>query len=297
MPDVLLPVPHIDLAATLLSGQVFRWKQIQSAWIGTIGTAAFKLEAVDESLRITTIGHDDPSAALQRFFRLDVDLASLAAACATQPELAGAVGRFAGLRVVRQPAWDALLSFACSSANSIPRINRSLHALAQNYGTRIGEIDGEVLFSLPTPDRLAVVDATELWRVADLGYRGRVIQQLAAAITDRSPSWLADLEEASYADAHAVLASLPGIGPKIADCVCLYGLGHDEAIPVDSHIWAIARDLFGDSIPTASLTIRTYNTVANLYRMAFSVRPGWAQHYLFHQRRQTPVAERRKRAA
>jgi len=54
---------------------------------------------------------------------------------------------------------------------------------------------------------------------------------------------------------------------------------------VDTHIWAIARELFDDAVLTASLTARTYWTVAELYRSTFRDRPGWAQHYLFHQRR------------
>jgi endonuclease-3 len=42
--------------------------------------------------------------------------------------------------------------------------------------------------------------------------------------------------------ARNVLLSLPGVGPKTADCVLLYAAGH-EIVPVDTHIERVARRL------------------------------------------------------
>jgi len=42
--------------------------------------------------------------------------------------------------------------------------------------------------------------------------------------------------------AREVLLSLPGVGPKTADCVLLYAAGH-EIVPVDTHIERVARRL------------------------------------------------------
>lgn len=38
-----------------------------------------------------------------------------------------------------------------------------------------------------------------------------------------------------YREAHEQLLELQGVGPKVADCICLMGLGWGEAVPVDTH--------------------------------------------------------------
>ena len=296
MSRVELPLAEgeLDLEATLASGQVFRWRRVDDAWVGVVGGAVWRVRTEADLLVVESAGAPVALAEVSRFFRLDVDLRSLRAALRGIAEpLDEALERFVGLRVVRQPAHDAMVSFAIASANHVGRIARSLDRLAAAYGEPAGQLGGEQFWALPCWERLAEADPAALWRDADLGYRGRVLQRLGATLAGLPANWLDGLAALPYREAHAELTALPGIGPKIADCVLLYGLGFDEAIPIDSHIWAVARALFGNSIPTASLTGRTYQRVGDLFRSAFPTRPGWAQHTLFHQRRMTALSGRR----
>ncbi|MCL6648902.1 MAG: hypothetical protein K6U89_11265 [Chloroflexi bacterium] len=293
--ELLVPARELALAPTLASGQVFRWRPHGAGWVGVVGRTVWQVSQHGERLTVTSWGAPVDVAAVQRFFRLEVELGQLYAALGgRQPLLDAALARFPGLRVVCQPADDALLSFAVASANHVGRIARSLDRLAAALGPPIATPGGEPFWALPGWEQLAAADPDWLWRVADLGYRGRVLQRLGEALARRPAGWLAGLAALPYSEAQRELAALPGIGPKIADCVCLYGLGFDEAVPIDSHLWAIARTLFGPAIPTASLTPRTYRAVADLFRATFPAAPGWAQHYLFHARRLTPLAVRRQ---
>lgn len=283
---------ELDLDSTLLSGQAYRWYRSGNDWIGVVGDAVWRLRLEGVSLygeryAVAPSGsRPDFGDELQSFFRLDFELgAYIAEYSESHPVLASAIQQFRGMRIVRQPVADALIGFACSPANHVGRIARSLDLLALHFGKPIVEIDGRRFSALPDWERLAASDPLEIRRLANLGYRGKTLQKLGEAVAAKPAGWLEGLAEVPYREAQAELAALPGIGPKIADCVCLYGLGHDEAIPVDTHIWAIARDLFGDEITTASLTSRTYGTISDMYRTMFPLRPGWAQHYLFHQRR------------
>jgi 8-oxoguanine DNA-glycosylase Ogg len=299
MPELRLPLASdaLDLASTLASGQVFRWRQAGDGWVGVVGRSVWRVRFAGAALTVESTGEPVNAAAIARFFRLDVDLASLRCALrGNAPLLDAALDRFPGLRLVRQPAHDALVSFAVASANHVGRIGRSLERLAAAYGEPIAEVAGTSFWALPSWEQLAEADPVALWRDADLGYRGRVLQRLGATLAARPAGWLDGLAALPYRAAHAELTALPGIGPKIADCVLLYGLGFDEAVPVDSHVWAIARDLFTAAIPTSSLTERTYQVVGDLYRAAFPANPGWAQQYLFHWRRMTPITARRSAA-
>ena len=40
----------------------------------------------------------------------------------------------------------------------------------------------------------------------------------------------------------SALCSLYGVGPKVADCVCLMSLDKHDAIPVDTHMWQVAAN-------------------------------------------------------
>lgn len=54
----------------------------------------------------------------------------------------------------------------------------------------------------------------------------------------QTPSSAGDMIEGGregYRHAHEQLLLLQGVGPKVADCVCLFGLGWGESVPIDTH--------------------------------------------------------------
>jgi N-glycosylase/DNA lyase len=85
-----------------------------------------------------------------------------------------------------------------------------------------------------------------------------------------------------YRKAHEELLALHGVGPKVADCVCLMGLGWSESVPVDTHVWQIAqRDYKFGKGKHSSLTAATYTAVANRFRKLWGKEAGWAHSVLF----------------
>jgi N-glycosylase/DNA lyase len=118
-----------------------------------------------------------------------------------------------------------------------------------------------------------------------LGFRGRYLRAVAGELLGRPVGWVAQLAERGVEVARAALQTLPSVGPKIADCACLFGLRHDEAVPVDTHVWALARELFPEQVPTRTLTAATYRLVTDAFRRRYPGWAGWAQQYLYHARR------------
>ncbi|KAK5002507.1 8-oxoguanine glycosylase ogg1 [Cryomyces antarcticus] len=85
-----------------------------------------------------------------------------------------------------------------------------------------------------------------------------------------------------YRKAHEELLALQGVGPKVADCVCLMGLGWGEAVPVDTHVWQIAqRDYKFGKGKHSSLTKATYDAVGDKFRSLWGKEAGWAHSVLF----------------
>lgn len=91
-------------------------------------------------------------------------------------------------------------------------------------------------------------------------------------------AWLSSLQKRPFHKARMELQQLPGVGAKVshrimqnascgsvlfqvADCVCLMGLGHMEAVPVDVHVRRLAHRDYGVGGAGGSLTPAVYDSV------------------------------------
>ena len=155
------------------------------------------------------------------------------------------------------------------------------------------------MYDFPTPEDLVGKDVESHLRELGFGYRAKYIVETARRVAHEKPaSWLESLrnpetpgsgalfvpqeEHKNYKEAHEELLSLSGVGPKVADCVCLMGLGWGESVPVDTHVWQIAqRDYkFGKS-KTKTFNKATYDGVGDYFRDLWGKYAGWAHSVLF----------------
>ena len=74
------------------------------------------------------------------------------------------------------------------------------------------------------------------------GFRAKYIFEANKKIND---NYFAKLKKKNYEDAKKELMKLPGIGEKVADCICLFSLGKTEAFPVDIWMERIMKKLYG----------------------------------------------------
>ncbi|KAJ3030529.1 8-oxoguanine glycosylase ogg1, partial [Rhizophlyctis rosea] len=80
-----------------------------------------------------------------------------------------------------------------------------------------------------------------------------------------------------------VLLGFSGVGPKVADCICLMGFGFGEVVPVDTHVWQIAKRDYGIKglLDTKTLTPKHYEVVGKKFQEVFGDKAGWAHSVLF----------------
>lgn len=108
--------------------------------------------------------------------------------------------------------------------------------LCVTFGTKLGQIGDTTYYDFPVPSALTPVGVEEKLRALGFGYRARYIYQTARMIVNERPAgWLGGLRTVGYKEAHEALLGLQGVGPKVADCVCLMSLDKTEAVPVDTH--------------------------------------------------------------
>lgn len=178
-----------------------------------------------------------------------------------------------------------------------------VHKLCYNYGPLLGHLEGEAYHDFPPPQALAKPGVEAKLRDLGFGYRAKYLYQTAVMITEKEQGWLDSLRNPEspilgqkpvsagewtpqgregYRAAHEELLTLQGVGPKVADCVCLMGLGWGEAVPVDTHVWTIAqRDYKFGKGKHSSLTKATYDAVGDKFRYLWGREAGWAHSVLF----------------
>lgn len=144
-------------------------------------------------------------------------------------------------------------------------------------------------------------------RKLGLGYRARYVSASARAILEEKGGlpWLQQLSKAPYEEAHRALCTLPGVGSKVADCICLMALDKTQAVPVDVHMWQIAQRDYGWHPATTQAkgpSPRANKELGNFFRNLWGPYAGWAQAVLFsadlrqtHQPQEL-LAKRRKRS-
>ncbi len=277
---------EFSLDHTLASGQCFRWKrQSDGWWVGVVGGTVLGIRQDSDRFSWWSYpGQAGTEETLRNYFQLDIDLGEIVRRISEADPAAGeAARRWSGLRLLRQEPEECVLSFVCSTANSVPRIAYSIGEFSKHFGDLIGEIEGQPHYTFPTAITLAEVDPVYLSKVTSLGFRGPNLVRVAKQLTERGPGWAKTLRDMPYEQAHKELASIHGIGAKIADCVCLFSLDKTEAVPVDTHVWQLAKNLYFPDWPERkSLTGAAYNLVAGTFRERFGELAGYAQNFLFY---------------
>lgn len=256
-----LPEP-INLDLNLTVGQAFRWRREGSAWLGWDAGDHYRIN----------VGWVESSASPEQFarlFRLDVPLPGLHRDLIDRgPELAAIIMRWPGLRLMRPGCpRETLFTFLCTSNNHISRITTMVSKMV---------LCGREGF--PTLEEIAERPQSA-WRSDGFGYRGRTIPEVAREILRRGgESWFDEVRNRPYADAYGELLTLPGVGPKLADCIALYAFDMTEAAPVDTHLWQAYQSVYG---ATGTLTDARKREVGDALRGRFGELAGFAQQFLF----------------
>jgi len=151
-----------------------------------------------------------------------------------------------------------------------------------SYGPKLATVEGIELTRFPSADKIAGLAEEEL-RARGFGYRARTIPSVARQVASRPTGWLEGLRDRPYREAQAELRSLRGVGPKLADCICLFALHHTEAAPMDTHLWQACCRLYFPEWRGKALTDLRYQTAADRLREQFGPLTGWAHQYLFYE--------------
>lgn len=241
-------IKDLDLKQIALSGQCFRMKETgpDTCCVPALGTYVeitqkgdrFTFSCDEEEFR--NIWHD--------YFDLDTDYGRIKGMVDESDEyMKEAVGYGGGIRILKQDLWEMIVTFLVSQNNNVSRIRGSIEKMCLALGEERRLEDGRTYHTFPESEAVLEAGMKKL-ETFGLGYRDKYIYRMAASVADGSFR-LEELKKAGYEDAHRMLTDQFGIGKKVADCVCLFGLHHIDAFPVDTHIRKILEKHYEKGFP------------------------------------------------
>jgi N-glycosylase/DNA lyase len=276
---------NYDLAATLTSGQAFRWRWVNGAWEGVVAGRWIRLRQEENRIHAETAVPIEDWDWFRHYLQLDVNIGKIFETFPLDEPMQNSLKSCAGLRLLRQEPWECLASFICSSTKQIVQIQQIIALLCRRFGEPVAVPAGhEPFYSFPSFTRLAEVAEPEL-RECKLGFRAPYLLGSARKLRDNEVD-LSALRDVALEEAREQLIQLPGVGVKIADCVLLFAFGFQQAFPVDVWIMRALRQLYFPKRRVKLPRLRRFS------QTHFGPHSGYAQQYLFHYMRTKKTAER-----
>lgn len=298
---------ELDLERTLLGGQSFRWVKhrangsgsAKDIFTGVISNHVLRIwrESDDRiAFKKLNIGNDekisDLKAQLEDYFQLKYSLKDLYREWSNKDQhLAKCCEQYKGFRILRQNPTENVFSFICATNNNIKRISQMIEKLCNKFGNKlIDEIESEngSFHSFPTIKRLAQDDVFQCLRYElGFGYRAKFIHESAKFImklNEETPdNYLMSLRDLKYEETREKLTKLPGIGRKVADCICLMSMDHLKSVPCDCHIYEIVCRTYMPNLRSErkTLTDSVHDMIGKYFNDLHGPLAGWSTSVLF----------------
>lgn len=230
---------NLNLAQIAASGQCFRMLPVPEKpgiWSLISGTHYLEISGTPDGFFF-----DCPDEALpfwKQYFDLGTDYGSFIASIrADDAYLAAAADAGSGIRILRQDLWEMMITFLISQQKTIPKIREAVEALAK---IRCEENRRPVRRFHPHLLFFSLARRTGICQPGrPINLKTRLPRQIHPPPHQDVLAGTVSLESLAALppdEAMTALTSLYGIGPKVANCVCLFGLHHIDAFPVDTWI-------------------------------------------------------------
>lgn len=279
---VSIPVIDFHLDHIFDCGQCFRWsREDDGSWTGVAFERAVNMSLEDGILTIEGADEKELNDIWQKYLDLERDYGSIKNSLSQKDDVIGvAIGEGDGIRILKQDLWETVISFIISANNNIPRIKGCIEKLCQMYGEPLGKFRGEMRYAFPRSEVLAKLEVEDLAPVK-LGYRAKYIVETAKRFAAHPEVYERLLQDdVSGAYATKVICKdkdtkLMGVGPKVANCIVLFGLGKMEGFPIDVWMKRVMNHLYGFDEEDVS-------AMASFAEEHFGEVAGIAQQYLFY---------------
>lgn len=242
---------NFDLKQIAQSGQCFRMNEINDNCYSVIAFNKYLEITKDNSLKNTfhfSCDENEFQNIWYDYFDLATDYKKIGKLIDKNDKFLSEAFKYGkGIRILKQDIFETIITFIISQNNNIRRIKGIVENLCTYFGEKYTNFKAETYHGFPTREKLSSLKLEDLEPLR-LGYRDKYILSIAKAI-DSGEFSLTNLQNMDYTAAHKTLMNQYGIGKKVADCICLFGLHHVDAFPIDVHVKKILSKYYPDGFP------------------------------------------------
>ncbi len=265
-------------------GQCFRWKlEEDGSYTGVAFGRVINVSSEGNKVYIKNTNIEDFNNIWYEYFDLGTNYTEIKNKLRVMDEYLEKATEFGwGIRILKQDSWEMLISFIISSNNRIPMIQRAINNLSQRYGDFIGEYNGQQYYSFPTPEQLSKATVEDI-RACQTGFRDKYIKATVDAVLEQKEE-VSYYRQLSTGECIKKLCSFNGVGPKVGDCIALFGMQKYDTFPVDVWVKRVMQEFYvSEDLSLPKIRAYAVNKFEDL--------SGYAQQYLFYYARELGIGK------
>lgn len=265
-------------------GQCFRWElNKDGSYTGVVGNSVLNVRKEDCNIIIKGIAKENLREIVQKYFDLDRNYEKIKLKLSKIDEtLKQSIEYGEGIRILNQDLWETIISFIISANNNIPRIKGIIKKISEKYGNEI-IWNEKKYYTFPTPEELSIAQVEDL-RKLGLGFRDVRVYETTKMILEKKIDLNELYKEKNVLIIREKLLMLPGVGPKVADCILLFSsLKRLEVFPIDVWVRRVMNELY---IKNENENKVSKTLIEKLAKEKYGDLAGIAQQYLFYWKRE-----------
>ena len=263
-------------------GQCFRWlKEEDGSYTGVVQGRVINVKKENDLIIFDNTNKEDFDNIWFNYFDLERDYSEIKNELKIMDEYLEKATEFGqGIRILQQDGWEMLVSFIISANNRIPMIQRAINNLSEKYGEFIGEYRGKKYYAFPTPEALSQASLEDI-RACQTGFRDKYIKSVVDYVSENNEDVLS-YRELSTEECIKELVKFNGVGPKVADCIALFGMQKYDTFPVDVWVKRVMEEFYVEE----NLSLPKIRKFA---LEKFGDFAGFSQQYLFYYARELGI--------
>lgn len=263
-------------------GQCFRWlREDDGSYTGVVHGKVINVKKENDLIIFDNTNKEDFENIWFDYFDLGRNYGEIKKQLKVMDEYLEKATEFGkGIRILQQDGWEMLISFIISANNRIPMIQRAINNLSERYGKFIGEYRGKKYYAFPTPEELSTVSVEDI-RACQTGFRDKYIKSVVDYVNENNEDVLS-YRKLDTSECIKELVKFNGVGPKVADCIALFGMQKYDTFPVDVWVKRVMEEFYvEDNLSLPKIRKFALDKFGDL--------AGFAQQYLFYYARELGI--------